>query len=140
MNSLKHLKLDRVEGPLVILSDVSDVGYNEVVHITVGENDHRKGKVVLIDHDRVVLQVFEGTQGMSVENSSVAFSGKSMSIPVSKNLFGRIFNGVGEPIDGVGFYSDRNDDIVGRPLTLSHVYIREITFKLAFHLLMVWLL
>jgi V/A-type H+-transporting ATPase subunit B len=126
MNSLKHLKLDRVEGPLVILSDVSDVGYNEVVHITVGENDHRKGKVVLIDHDRVVLQVFEGTQGMSVENSSVAFSGKSMSIPVSKNLFGRIFNGVGEPIDGVGFYSDRNDDIVGRPLNpVARVYPRN---------------
>ena len=126
MNNLKHLKLDRVQGPLIVLSNVSGVGYDEMVHIQVGNDSHRKGKVVQIDQDKVVLQVFEGTQGMSVENSSVSFTGESMEISVDKNMFGRIFNGVGESIDGAGFYSDIKKDINGRPLNpVARVYPRN---------------
>ena len=126
MNNLKHLKLDRVQGPLIVLSNVSGVGYDEMVHIQVGNDSHRKGKVVQIDKDKVVLQVFEGTQGMSVENSSVSFTGESMEISVDKNMFGRIFNGVGESIDGAGFYSDIKKDINGRPLNpVARVYPRN---------------
>ncbi len=126
MNNLKHLKLDRVQGPLIVLSNVSGVGYDEMVHIQVGTDSHRKGKVVQIDKDKVVLQVFEGTQGMSIENSSVSFTGESMEISVDKNMFGRIFNGVGESIDGAGFYSDIKKDINGRPLNpVARVYPRN---------------
>ncbi|MFA0815563.1 MAG: V-type ATP synthase subunit B [Anaerofustis sp.] len=126
MNGLKHLKLDRVQGPLVMLSGVSGVGYDEVVNIEVGGTSHRKGKVVQIDRDRVVLQVFEGTQGMSVDNSSVSFTGEAMRISVDKSMFGRIFNGVGESIDGAGFYTDRKEDINGRPLNpVARVYPRN---------------
>lgn len=126
MNGLKHLKLDRVQGPLVMLSGVSNVGYDEVVMIEVGNHTRRKGKVVQIDHDRVVLQVFEGTQGMSVDNSSVSFTGEAMRISVDTSMFGRVFNGVGEAIDGAGFYSERREDINGRPLNpVARVYPRN---------------
>ncbi len=126
MNGLKHLKLDRVQGPLVMLSGVSNVGYDEVVMIEVGNHTRRKGKVVQIDHDRVVLQVFEGTQGMSVDNSSVSFTGEAMRISVDTSMFGRVFNGVGEAIDGAGFYSERKEDINGRPLNpVARVYPRN---------------
>ena len=126
MNGLKHLKLDRVQGPLVMLSGVSNVGYDEVVMIEVGNHSRRKGKVVQIDHDRVVLQVFEGTQGMSVDNSSVSFTGEAMRISVDTSMFGRVFNGVGEAIDGAGFYSERKEDINGRPLNpVARVYPRN---------------
>lgn len=124
--NLKHLKLDRVEGPLVILSGVSGVGYDEVVNIEVGDHTRRKGKVVQINKDKVVLQVFEGTGGMSVNNSSVSFTGAPMKIPVGLGMFGRIFNGVGETIDGAGFYTDKKADILGRPLNpVARVYPRN---------------
>ena len=124
--NIKHLKLDRVQGPLVMLSGVEGAGYDEVVHIEVGDGSRRKGKVVQIDHDRVVVQVFEGTTGMSVINSSVAFTGEPMKIGVDESMFGRIFNGVGEPIDGAGFYTDRKDDILGRSLNpVARVYPRN---------------
>ena len=113
---VKYLKLQKVEGPLVILSGVKDAVFGEVVDIEVQESGHKKGKVVQIDGDRVIIQVFEGTSGISLNNTSVAFTGKPMEIPLSKDILGRAFNGIGEPIDGAGFYSDKKYDINGRPI------------------------
>ncbi len=113
---VKYLKLQKVEGPLIVLSGVREAVFGEVVDIEVQDQGHKKGKVVQIDGDRVIIQVFEGTSGISLNNTSVAFSGKPMEIPLSKDILGRTFNGVGEPIDGAGFYSDRKYDINGRPI------------------------
>lgn len=113
---LKYLKLDKIDGPLIVLSGVKDASYDEMVDIIVEGREHKKGKVVQIDRDRVVIQVFEGTAGISLDNSSVAFSGKPMRIALSKDVLGRMFNGIGEPIDGAGFYADNYLDITGRPI------------------------
>lgn len=113
---VKYLKLQKVEGPLIILSGVKDAVFGEVVDIEMQEGGHRKGKVVQIDGDRVIIQVFEGTSGISLNNVSVAFTGKPMEIPLSKDILGRAFNGIGESIDGADFYSDRKYDINGRPI------------------------
>lgn len=113
---LKYLKLHKVEGPLIILSGVKDAVFGEVVDIEVEQEGHKKGKVVQIDGDRVIVQVFEGTSGISLNNASVAFTGKPMEIPLSKEILGRTFNGIGEPIDGAGFYSDKKYDVNGRPI------------------------
>ena len=113
---VKYLKLQKVEGPLIILSGVKDAVFGEVVDIEVQEAGHKKGKVVQIDGDRVIIQVFEGTTGISLNNTSVAFTGKPMEIPLSKDILGRAFNGIGESIDGAGFYSDKKYDINGRPI------------------------
>jgi V/A-type H+-transporting ATPase subunit B len=101
---VKYLKLQKVEGPLVILSGVKDAVFGEVVDIEVQESGHKKGKVVQIDGDRVIIQVFEGTSGISLNNTSVAFTGKPMEIPLSKDILGR------------AFYSDKKYDINGRPI------------------------
>jgi len=113
---VKYLKLKKAEGPLIVLSGVKEAMFGEVVDIEVEGKGHRKGKVVQIDGDRVIMQVFEGTSGISLNNTSVAFSGKPMEIPLSKEILGRTFNGIGELIDGAGFYSDRKYDVNGRPI------------------------
>lgn len=113
---LKYLKLRKVEGPLIILSGVKEAVFGEVVDIEVEQSGHKKGKVVQIDGDLVIIQVFEGTSGISLNNASVSFTGKPMEIPLSKSILGRTFNGIGEPIDGAGFYSDRKYDVNGRPI------------------------
>ncbi|MGE5632738.1 MAG: V-type ATP synthase subunit B [Caulobacteraceae bacterium] len=112
----KYLKLDKVEGPLIILSEVREAVFGEVVDIEVKGEGHKKGKVVQIDGDRVIIQVFEGTSGISLNNTSVAFTGKPMEIPLSKDILGRVFNGIGDPIDGAGFYAEKKYDINGRPI------------------------
>jgi V/A-type H+-transporting ATPase subunit B len=113
---VKYLKLKKVEGPLVILGGVKEAVFGEVVDIEVEGQGHKKGKVVQIDGDNVIIQVFEGTSGISLNNTSVAFTGKPMEISLTKDILGRTFNGIGEPIDGAGFYSDKKYDVNGRPI------------------------
>lgn len=114
----EYLKLERVDGPLIVLSDIQDVAYGEIVTIKVdGGKDMRKGKVIKIEGDEVVIQVFEGTAGISTENASVKFTGKSLEIPLSKEILGRSFNGVGEPIDGAyQIVSNLRANTNGRPI------------------------
>ncbi|HOR85079.1 MAG TPA: V-type ATP synthase subunit B [Bacillota bacterium] len=114
--TLRYLKLQKAEGPLIILEGVEEAVFGEVVEIEVQGGGHKKGRVVQIDGNKVIILVFEGTSGISLNNASVAFTGKPMEISLSKDILGRIFNGIGEPIDGAGFYSDRKNDINGRPI------------------------
>ena len=92
----EYLTLNRVQGPLIVLSNVKDVAYDEIVDIIVDGKDKKKGKVVQIHKDKAIIQVFESTIGMSVDNTSVHFRGESLKIPLSKDILGREFNGVGE--------------------------------------------
>lgn len=114
----EYLKLERVDGPLIVLSDIQDVSYGEVVNIKVdGGKEMRKGKVIKIEGDKVVVQVFEGTAGISTENASVKFTGKPLELPLTKEILGRTFNGVGEPIDGAHqIVSQVRANINGRPI------------------------
>ncbi|SHE78173.1 V/A-type H+-transporting ATPase subunit B [Caldanaerobius fijiensis DSM 17918] len=113
----RYIKLEEVKGPLIVLDGVSDVAYDEIVDIEVKGQGHKKGKVVQIDGQKVIIQVFEGTSGISLDNCSVSFTGKPMDIPLSKNILGRIFNGIAEPIDGAGeIYSSKRYNINGRPM------------------------
>jgi V/A-type H+/Na+-transporting ATPase subunit B len=113
---LKYLKLDRIDGPLIVLNGVRDASYDEMVDIEVAGKELKKGRVVQINRDKVVIQVFQGTSGISLGNSSIAFSGGPMRIPLSMEVLGRVFNGMGDPVDGAGFYSDNKYDIGGRPI------------------------
>jgi len=124
----EYLLLDKIEGPLIFLSDVRDVAYDEMVDIRVkGEEGVKKGRVVLIDEDRVVIQVFGSTTGISVDNASVRFTGKPMTIPLSPNILGRTFNGTGRVIDGAGeIYGGKRADINSRPINpVDRVYPRN---------------
>jgi V/A-type H+-transporting ATPase subunit B len=124
----EFLLLDKIEGPLIILSDVKDASYDEMVDIYVNNGEEqRKGRVVLIDRDKVVIQVFGSTTGFSIRNTSVRFSGKPLAISLSPEILGRTFDGIGRPIDGGGeLYSSRRENISSRPMNpVARLYPRN---------------
>lgn len=125
--SLQYLGLSEINGPLVILDNVENVGYEEMVEISMQDGTNKLGRVVQIEGKRVIVQVFEGTNGLSLKNTKTKFVGKPMDIPLSKEVLGRIFNGSGKPIDGLGkVFADKTADINGLPLNpVSRVYPRN---------------
>jgi len=124
---VKYLKLDKVEGPLLVMDEVKDAVYDEIVDIEISGKEHRIGKVVQIDRGKVIIQVFQGTSGISLNDVSVIFSGKPMEISVSREILGRVFNGTGRPIDGAGeIYSNKNYNVNGRPMNpVARLYPRN---------------
>jgi V/A-type H+-transporting ATPase subunit B len=124
---VKYLKLDKAEGPLIIMDEVRGAIYGEVVDIEMSDKEHRMGKVVQIDRRKVVMQVFQGTSGISLNDVSVSFSGKPMEIPISIEILGRVFSGTGRPIDGAGeIYSNKNYNINGSPINpVARLYPRN---------------
>ncbi len=125
--SLQYVGLHEINGPLVVLDKVKDVGYDEIAEIHLDDGSVRAGRVVQIDGERVVLQVFEGTNGLSLTNTRTELTGKPMEIPLSTEMLGRVFNGAGKPIDGLGeIYPEKFADINGKPLNpVSRTYPRN---------------
>ncbi|NLY77673.1 MAG: V-type ATP synthase subunit B [Tissierellia bacterium] len=123
----EYLKLDKVEGALIELSDVHGVKYGEVVEVENNLGEKVLGRVIKIYKNRVVIQIFGTTLGMSINNTKVSFKGKPFEIPLSKDILGRVFNGVGIPIDGGGdIYSDKFYNVNGRPINpVSREYPRD---------------
>ena len=123
----EYLKLDRVQGALIELSKVHSVGYGEIAQIEDRLGNSMVGRVIKIDGDNVVVQVFGPTMGISVDNTKVSFQGKAFEIPLSKKILGRTFNGIGDPIDGGGdIYSEKLYNINGRPINpVSREYPRN---------------
>ncbi|MEM1486053.1 V-type ATP synthase subunit B [Oscillospiraceae bacterium PP1C4] len=114
---LQFVGLDEINGPLVALQGVSSVSFDEMVSLKMNNGETRFGRVVQIDGDRAVIQVFEGTRGMSLENTKTTLLGHPMEMPLSSELLGRTFNGAGRPIDGLGeIFSEKSQDINGKPL------------------------
>ncbi|TDT50911.1 V/A-type H+-transporting ATPase subunit B [Fonticella tunisiensis] len=112
----EYTHLERIEGPLIIVSGVSGASYDEIVEIRTIQG-MKRGKVVQLYKDMAVVQVFESTSGMSVKDVSVKFTGKPLEINLSKDILGRVFNGTGEPRDGGGdiFWGEKMD-VNGRPI------------------------
>ncbi|MCC8042575.1 MAG: V-type ATP synthase subunit B [Oscillospiraceae bacterium] len=125
--SLQYIGLKEINGSLVVLDNVSGVAYDEVAQIRLEDGSVRTGRVVQVDSTRVVLQVFEGTRNLSLTNTRTQFTGKSMEIPLSEELLGRIFNGSGRPIDGLGeIYAEKYGDVNGKALNpVSRSYPRN---------------
>lgn len=120
--------LDKIEGPLIILSNVPGAAYDEIVDIVMEDGRVRKtGRVVQLHEDKVVIQVFGSTAGLAVDNARVRFTGRPLEIPLSKEILGRVFNGIGQPIDGGGdIYSEEKYDINGKPINpVSRLYSRD---------------
>ena len=124
---LKYIGLDEINGPLVALQGVSGIGYDEMAELRLSDGTKRLGRVVEVSEDRAVLQVFEGTKGLSLGNTTTKFEGKPMELPLSTEMLGRIFSGAGKPIDGLGdVYPEKYADINGKPLNpVSREYPRN---------------
>lgn len=89
-----------VAGPLLIVSGVDDVAFDEEVEIVVANNDRRVGKVLEVDGDRAVIQLYDSNQGIDPKSARVRFKGQPMSLHVSSEMIGRTFDGKGKPADG----------------------------------------
>lgn len=113
----EYLKLEQVEGPLVVLAGIEEASYDEMVRLKLETGEQRQGKVVKIDGDKVIIQVFEGTTGISTTNTAVKFMGKPLTVTLSKDILGRRFNGVGKPIDNAyENFVGKEYNINGRPI------------------------
>ena len=115
--SIQYAGLSSINGPLVCLEGVTDVGFDEIATLYLDDGSQRTGRVVQMDGDKVILQVFEGTGGLSLENTKTVFGGKPLEIPLAAEMLGRVFNGVGKPIDGLGaVFPEKYADINGKPM------------------------
>lgn len=115
--NIRYAGLKEINGPLVCIEGVKDVAYDEIASILLEDGSTRLGRVVQMDGDRVILQVFEGTTGLSLENTKTVFKGKPLEIPLSTEMLGRVFNGAGRPADGLGeVFAAKYGDINGRAL------------------------
>lgn len=125
--SVKYIGLSEINGPLVALDKVSGIGFDEIAKIKLTDGGERLARVVQIEGDKAVLQVFEGTKGLSLKNTEIKFEGKPMELPLSTEILGRIFNGAGKPIDGLGdIFPEKFADINGKPLNpVSRTYPRN---------------
>lgn len=115
--SIEYLGLSEINGPLIVLEGVQGAAYDEIVELTVEGTHHKLGKIVEIYEDKAVIQVFEGTEEMSLKNTHTKLTGHPMEISLSEDILGRVFNGIGEPIDGLGpIISDVKKNVNGEPL------------------------
>ena len=106
-----------ITGPLMIVDKVEGVAYDELVEIDLPSGEKRRGKVLEVDGDRAVVQMFEGTSGLNVSETKVRFQGDVLKLPVSGDLLGRTFSGAGKPIDGQPeIIPDEERDINGSPI------------------------
>lgn len=109
----EYIGVSEIRGPLIIMRNVKNVRYDEVVEIE--QNNQKKiGKVILVNEDTAIIQVFEGTQGLALKEPKVRFLGRPLEMNLSPDILGRVFDGLGRPIDGLGgIVSTESMDING---------------------------
>lgn len=118
----------RIEGPIVVVEGMDGVGYDEVAEIIDSRGRLRRGRVLEVGEGVAVVEVFAGTTGLSIDDTHVRFQGYPMRIPVSTEMLGRTFDGLGEPIDGGPMpLADHWADVNGQPINpTARVYPRDI--------------
>src|SRR3989344_3003950 len=101
-----------IEGPLIFVDEVENVGYNEIVEVKLPSGEKRKGQVLETSKGKAVVQIFGPTTGLDIQRTKVKFLGETMKISVSEEMLGRVFNGLGEPRDkGLPIVGERIDII-----------------------------
>lgn len=114
--SLEYLGLKEITGPLIVIDGVDNASYEEMVTISVGQ-EKRLGRIIQIEGKTCVVQVFEGTRGLSLENTRTMLQGKPLELPLSREILGRVFDGLGRPTDGLGpIRPDKSQDVNGTPI------------------------
>ncbi|SHE66132.1 V/A-type H+-transporting ATPase subunit B [Marinitoga hydrogenitolerans DSM 16785] len=105
--------ISQIHGPLIVIENVKDIKYDEVVEIEQN-GQKRTGKVIMVSENAAIIQVFEGTQGLSLKEPKIKFLGKPLEINISPDILGRTFDGLGRPIDNMGeIIGEKSIDING---------------------------
>ena len=117
----------RIEGPIVVVEGVSGVGYDEMAEVVDAHGRVRRGRVLEVGERFAVVEVFAGTTGLTIKGTNVRFVGEPMRMPVSREMLGRIFDGLGEPIDGgPAPLAEEWVDVNGQPINpTARVYPRD---------------
>ena len=114
---VQYSKIVEIKGPLVIVDGVDNAAFDELVEIETTEGERRLGKVLEVGNGKAVVQVFEGTTGLSISGTKAKFVGKVMEMPVSEQVLGRVFDGLGRAKDGLPEpVADLFLDINGAPM------------------------
>ncbi len=121
---IDYVGVKEINGSLIVIDGVKDAFFDEVVDIRLDDGTVRKGRIVTMEGERIVVQVFEGTRSISLTNTRTRLTGHPMEMPMSPEIVGRVFNGSGEPIDGLGdVFPEKMCDINGSPINpVSRIY------------------
>ncbi|MCL2175385.1 MAG: V-type ATP synthase subunit B [Treponema sp.] len=127
MRGIEFKGLTRIEGPVVITSRSCNAGFNEMVAVYDRENNKRLGRVLDLSDDYAAIQIFGSSTGLSADDSRVEFLERPLELRVGTGLLGRVFNGLGEAIDGYGnIFSSQYRDINGLPINpYARTYPRD---------------
>ena len=121
---LDYVGVKEINGSLIVLDDVEDAFFEEMVDIRLDNGTVRHGRIVQIEGKRVVVQVFEGTKSISLDNTRTRLKARPMELSLSPEILGRVFSGAGDPIDGFGeVYPIKKENINGTPMNpVSRIY------------------
>lgn len=124
---IDYVGVKEINGSLIVLDGVKGVSYEEIVDIQLDNGTQRQGRVVEIEGERIVVQVFEGARQLSLDNTKTRLTGRPMKMPLSPEIMGRTLNGAGKPIDGLGdIFPVTKRNINGTPINpVSRVYPRN---------------
>lgn len=124
---IDYIGVKEISGSLIVIDGVKNVSYEEIVTIRLDDGTMRQGRVVQIEGERIVVQVFEGTKSISLENTRTRLKGRPMEMPLSPEILGRVFDGAGRPIDGLGdIFPKKKMNINGTPMNpVSRIYPRN---------------
>ena len=100
--AIEYLGLNAINGPMAVLEGVRDAAYDEIVEMVTNDGKKKLGRIIEVSEDRAVIQVFAGTEGLSLRGVHTRLTGHPMELGVSEEMLGRTFNGIGVPIDGLG--------------------------------------
>lgn len=125
--AIEYLGLSEINGPLVVLEGVRNAAFEEIVEFKMDNGTRKLGRIVEIYEEKAVIQVFEGTENMSLSNTNTRLTGHPMEADLSLDILGRTFDGIGQPIDGLGeIQPDMKININGLPLNpVSREYPRN---------------
>ena len=115
--AIEYLGLDEINGPLVVLDGVQNASFEEIMEITVDNKEKKLGRIVELYNEKAVVQVFEGTENMSLDNTRSRLTGHPMELDLSPEILGRVFNGIGQPLDGLSpIVPEQRVNVNGKPL------------------------
>ena len=115
--AIEYLGLNSVNGPFVVLEGVKGAAYDEIVEIVADGKEKKLGRIVACYEDKAMIQVFEGSENMSLTNTHTRLTGHPMELALSPDILGRTFDGIGRPIDGLGpVNAEIKRDVNGLPL------------------------
>ncbi|MDD5659403.1 MAG: HAS-barrel domain-containing protein, partial [Actinomycetota bacterium] len=113
----EYRSITNISGPLMVVEEVEGVKYEELVEIKMDDGTSRNGRVLEVNNDKALIQVFEGTTGIDTEKTSVKFTGKGIHMYLSSDILGKIFNGLGKPkSERDRILPEKSLDINGSPI------------------------